>query len=135
MLKNSRQRKLKSRRKLVLPVFLLLVLLFFFAWSQRDKLTIDLNFGEEKMESPIPQNSKIGLFQDILSQKGLAASNIKIEGNEISADISGINVLFIQGENLSKEVVSLQLILSRARIDGRMPEKIDLRFSQPVVLY
>lgn len=38
-------------------------------------------------------------------------------------------------KNYSEQLDSLQLILSRSKIEGKLPKKIDLRFEKPVVVY
>lgn len=38
-------------------------------------------------------------------------------------------------KDYSEQLDSLQLILSRSKIEGKLPKKIDLRFGKPVVIY
>lgn len=88
-----------------------------------------------QMAIPLPGQSREAFLTEKLNEYNLKPESLKREGEEITASISGITVLFNFREDLTAQVVSLQLILSRAKIEGRLPRSIDLRFSKPVVSY
>ena len=54
---------------------------------------------------------------------------------EIEASISGGTKVFLRTEKIAQQVSSLQAILTRFKIEGRIPKKIDLRFEKPTVVF
>lgn len=46
-----------------------------------------------------------------------------------------ILAIFSDKKDPSFQVATLQLILARARIEGKIPQRVDLRFDKPVVIY
>lgn len=43
--------------------------------------------------------------------------------------------VFLPTEELPSKIASLQMIISRAKIEGNLPKKIDLRFKKPVITF
>ncbi|HET7713763.1 MAG TPA: hypothetical protein VFK94_05885 [Patescibacteria group bacterium] len=61
---------------------------------------------------------------------------IKITGQHISVILSSnIEVLLTSGGSLDQEISALQLITTQAKIEGKIPRLIDLRYSKPLVTY
>lgn len=61
---------------------------------------------------------------------------IKISGSEASLILSSnIQVLLTVSPNLDREISALQLITTQAKIEGKIPRLVDLRYSKPLVTY
>ena len=57
-------------------------------------------------------------------------------GNYFEATLSGnLHVFLKKDEEISRQVASLQYILNRSKIEGKIPSIIDLRFDKPVLKY
>lgn len=111
-----------------------------------------LVFGEEQQVSGIPilnlglQNIGIGsridgekssvlLILDSLKGKEEVQSVTVMEG-EIQMRLRGETlVLFSATSEVNTKINALQMILTRFRIEGRKPSKIDLKFEKPVVTF
>lgn len=80
------------------------------------------------------------LFQKIvevlrgLNNIGERVSFGKITGNSLLIQ-GDIRAAFGLSSRIDRQVASLQLILGKAKIDGRLIESLDLRFDKPVVIY
>lgn len=87
----------------------------------------------EKINDPELQAGKI-LYQ--VSVVVLSPITGKIVGNDLQIKINDKQTLVIalQQENFTW-LSPLQAILARSKIDGKIPQKIDLRFDNPVVVY
>ncbi|MBU0618679.1 hypothetical protein KKD62_00420 [Patescibacteria group bacterium] len=55
--------------------------------------------------------------------------------DQLELQTGATKVVLTSDKNLKYQVASLQLILSRSRIEGKTPNKIDLRFDKPVVFF
>lgn len=91
--------------------------------------------NNRQLESPVILSSLDFLYQ-------LLANNIETRRLEItdSRELTvflktGPKVLISLDKNIKEQVESLQLILERAKIEGKQIELIDLRFDKPVISY
>lgn len=64
---------------------------------------------------------------NILGTAKLENSNLLIGGSQ--------KLIFSLKKDVSVQLTSLQLIMAKAKIDGRMLESTDLRFDKPVIVY
>ena len=131
-------KKPSKKRKLVLPMIFLFMILLIVGLNSLGKLSFDpdLNIlGDNKMASPEVKSSQSSVLQDQLNQYGLIAKDFNISEDMAVGNISGSQVFFNLKGDVTEQVVSLQFILSRAKMDGKMPHVIDLRFARPVVSY
>lgn len=96
-------------------------------------------FTKKEITTPLPKNDPTFEIEEILRQK-----NIKFEDNAISSGSAilvkltppqDIEVWFDSRKDLSVQVSSLQIILNKFTIEGRKARKVDLRFSDPLVIY
>lgn len=61
---------------------------------------------------------------------------MSIKGRDVLINLSSGTLVSLDGAgDLTRQVSALQLILSQAKIEGRLPKTIDLRFSKPVVTF
>lgn len=59
-----------------------------------------------------------------------------LSGSELTAHLSSESVIIVDThQSFSNWGTSLQLILNRSKINGKMPRKIDLRFNNPIITY
>lgn len=96
-------------------------------------------FEKKEIVIPLSKNDPVDEIKAILQQK-----NIKFDGNIISSDSAilvklafpqNIEVWFDKHKDLLMQVSSLQIILNKFTIEGRIARKVDLRFSEPLVVY
>lgn len=87
-----------------------------------------------KLFNPTPNNNYLILLNQ-LAQKQIDISYLNyLDEETVEASLtSGIKVTFSLKKDPIGLVTSLQLILSRFRIEGRKINKIDLRFKNPIV--
>lgn len=99
---------------------------------------IDVNPGlpeieTEKFEKEIVKKALEVIF--LVEQYSLSYKRIKIEDQNKLVLYLGETEVFLPREELAAKIASLQMIISRAKIEGKLPVKIDLRFKKPVVAY
>lgn len=126
----------KSKKK---PVFLVLLLIllslvFFFGWEKFiSKLKLP---NDQGIINPLPSPTQKENFEKMLKREGLSPLSLNFGEKEIQASFSGsLTALFSSEKNLDSQIISLQFILSRSKIEGRLPKLVDLRFDKPVILY
>lgn len=130
----------KSQKRVKTAFFLLVVLLIIstFGFLVRIYRQVEFPpFGEEKILKPI---SGGGSAENELAQEfkkaDLRIISVSITGEkEIEASISGGTKVIFKTEEIGQQVSSLQLMLTRFKIEGRIPKKIDLRFEKPIVVF
>lgn len=88
----------------------------------------------QQLSSPLAQNAF--LLARTLKLLFVNFDMIRVEfPNRLWLKTGPTEVFFNPENNLKSQVASLQLILSRSRIEGKTPAKIDLRFDKPVVSF
>ncbi|MFZ5366433.1 MAG: hypothetical protein ACOZBZ_04080 [Patescibacteria group bacterium] len=142
-------------RKLVIPIVLILFLLLGFIAKQQALLIakqqallifvqlrkINLGFDfqlpkKEKIASPVSPPTEEEKLKNLLEMSGVKVEMIKSLDKSFEATLSGnLKVFFSREKDLSGQVASLQLILGRSKIEGKIPLEIDLRFDKPVLIY
>lgn len=134
----AKSKKSSLRRKFFLPSALILFFLVAVGISKLEQLNLSFDFdffGRKEMVKPVPVSSPEAFLKETFNKYGLAAKDLRMTGDEAIASISGIPVYFGLKEDLEVQVVSLQFILRRAKIEGKLPKVVDLRFEKPVVSY
>ncbi len=123
----------KQRNRFVIGLVFLFVLLGVII------LAVVKNVNKAEIIIPLPKNNPVREVEAILQQK-----NIKFEDNAISSGSAilvklvppqDIEVWFDTHKDLSIQVSSLQIILNKFTIEGRKAKKVDLRFSDPIIVY
>lgn len=123
-----------KKRKLIIPIILILFLLGVFGASQLKRLNFFLK--KEKIVSPVSPPTEEEKLEETLLMSGFKIWSIKSLDESFEATLSGnLLVLFSKEKEYSNQVASLQFILSRSKIEGKIPQKIDLRFDKPVLTY
>lgn len=131
-----KSRKLAGKKKLFLPIFLILLLVSAFIWqqTQKTKFTFNFSFGPRPLVEPIASPTKDEELKSKLIKAGLQVKSLNFQKDQIVASLSGdLVVIFSQDKDLESQVASLQFVLSRTKIEGKNPTKIDLRFEKPVL--
>lgn len=82
-------------------------------------------------------NDKVIQASNILTllHQAQRANRAKLENNYIVVNIEESNVYFPLDKEADVLVGALQLLMSRSRIEGRLPKVVDLRYSNPVLKY
>ncbi|MEK7060919.1 MAG: hypothetical protein AAB931_00175 [Patescibacteria group bacterium] len=120
-------------KKLPIIIFSLMVLLFFLFFM----FLIFTKFFNNSFLSPLAQHKiyKTNSIQDVLQK-----NNILFEKIEIATDSSYIVSLKDDGQvnisskkDISSQISSLQLIISRLTIEGKKFKRLDLRFDKPII--
>lgn len=93
----------------------------------------EINLGQKVPTDPLVQSITL---VTLLSKLDLKPEILKVsEGTVLAWLAGGPKAAFSLKKELPSQVGSLQLILSRAKIEGKTPEVIDLRFDKPVVKF
>lgn len=105
--------------------------------------------GSESLPQVSDQSSTLSLGQRLPDNqlnlvRGLLAAVegkftplvIKISASEVTLILSSnIQVLLTISSNLDRDISALQLITTQAKIEGKIPRLVDLRYSKPLVTY
>lgn len=83
------------------------------------------------------QFSKLAKLFDLLSKYELRLSDFFLQNNTLLDAYMGEGsvITFSLDKDLEKQVASLQLILSRSKIEGKEIKSLDLRFAKPVAIF
>lgn len=88
---------------------------------------------------PKSPNYDAGISQQlgaVLKEANFASpSQIVISGDTVTASIAGYTVKFSRNKDFLSQVKTLQLVLGKIKIEGRIPREIDLRFTKIVLRY
>lgn len=119
----------KKITKIIIFLFLLIPLLagLYFGLKYKAELERTVN---SKIFSPLVLQDNYSLLLNTLAQQEINAVNFTfLDNSTVLASLSaGTKVLFSLNKDVIPQAASLQLILSRFRIEGRKVNKIDLRF-------
>lgn len=91
---------------------------------------------KEEMKIPLWENTASDDFKASIENIGLKIIS-KNEGDHyLEATLSGnLYIILNKDEDIPRQVASLQYILNRSKIEGKIPSIIDLRFDKPVLKY
>lgn len=94
-------------------------------------------FLKKEVVRPVPNESWQEQFVNKLLENGIELVERPIfNGEKIEASVSGgTKIFFGPDKDESAQISSLQLLLTRFRIEGRKPIIIDLRFDKPVIRF
>ncbi len=109
-------------------VLIILMLLVFGVWKYGYLLN-------NSLARPIGSEDNITRLTTMLAQANLPVVSLEnVSSDSTVASLSGgLKVQFSLTKDLSSQVATLQVILSRFRIEGRKVNRIDLRFNNAVV--
>ena len=139
-MKREEKIKFKKSAKRVKAAIVFLLMLFIISASgflirvyRQSDFTI---FGDQKILRPILGDSAELELAKEFKRADIRVVSLSIIGRkEIEASISGGTKVFLRTEKIAQQVSSLQAILTRFKIEGRIPKKIDLRFEKPTVVF
>lgn len=103
-------------------------------------------FTKSSFVSPIPiivsklnfaQNPNQEQFERLLKEHNASFSSIKVSSDSsyIVRLKEGEEVIFSPKKNIEKQVASLQLIQKRLTIEGKSFIRLDLRFTNPIIVF
>lgn len=91
---------------------------------------------KEEMKIPLWENAASDDFKASVENIGLKIISKNEGDNYLEATLSGnLYIILNKDEDILRQVASLQFILNRSKIEGKIPSKIDLRFDKPVIKY
>ena len=106
-----------------------------FGASQLKRVNFEF-LKKEKIVSPVSPPTEEEKLEETLLMSGFKTWSIKSSDESFEATLLGnLLVLFSKEKEYASQVASLQFILSRSKIEGKIPQKIDLRFDKPVLTY
>lgn len=129
----------KSRKRIKIAILFVLVILFvstlgFLVRTHRQYGLIF--FQQEKITTPLVGKIPEQELAEELKKADFRVISLSIIGEKvIEASISGGIKIIFKTEEIEKQISSLQLILPRFKIEGRIPKKIDLRFEKPIIIF
>ncbi len=115
---------------LCLGIFVVLLSKYYSFWSAWEFPRIS-----GRITTPLPEKSWRDSLEEKLKEKGLAVESMEFRHSELVASVSGTTAIFNLKGEINEQILSLQLILSRTKIEGKVPKLIDLRFNKPVISY
>jgi hypothetical protein len=129
-MRSSKNKSSKKRSLLIILVciFILVISLFKIGIISIPNLPF-------RMINPAVDPNKEMEFKKLLGEYGLMAQNIEYKDTITVIFPDHLMVLFSSKSDLKYSVASLQFIISRSKIEGKIPKSIDLRFDKPVVVY
>lgn len=142
----NRKRKrvlLKFKYKIIFFCVYLLILggvIAFFIYSSLNpskKLVSPLPL-QKKVQTTFPKNSGLNQQQIelLLKSKNIAYVSVSVNSETIHITLDEeSDVLFSSSKNISEQVTSLQLIVSRLTIEGKRFKRLDFRYNKPVVVF
>lgn len=141
--KRRRRQKHPKRKKLFgLTLIFCVIVIFAFAFVRlRVPLAISQAFSRVSLPmqgvepTPIPANS-LKLLKDTLDKSHVSFTEITSNGTVATVKLSESGEALIPlNKSLIEQVSSLQLILSRIRIEGKKVGRIDFRFDKAIVTF
>jgi hypothetical protein len=133
-----KKRKIK-KRKFILPMIFIFIMLagFLFLHLKNYSFQFDWQppFLRQELIKPVPEDSLEEEMRQNLSSLGKELKSLDLsDGKKMIATFSGdLTVIFSREKDFHFQVASLQFILWRAKIEGKSPFFVDLRFDKPVV--
>ncbi len=135
------RKKLRNKNLLVKTIVIssilttILLFIFFFKFIKKTGLVFPNPLTAE--------GQKIVQLKDKLSESKLeilSGPNLIDDSNDIEVIISpGIKIIFSSENSISQQIITLQLILNKSKIDNQQnnnyPKIIDLRTSKPYVTF
>ncbi len=116
-----------KKKFLLVGLFIFCALLAIIFWQKEKILGV-------KTVSPIFAPDSIFSLTSGLDQAGIILdSPPTIYADTITASISGALVLFENNGNFATQIKTLQLVLSRLKMEGKTVKEIDLRFSKVII--
>ncbi len=126
----------KKLLHLIILFFIIIVLVFggILLWLFKPLNLKAINLTSGKLFNPAINNNYLILLNQLAKEHiNITYLNYLDEETAMASLSSGVKVIFSLKKEPISLVTSLQLILSRFRIEGRKVNKIDLRFKNPIV--
>ncbi|KKR76623.1 MAG: hypothetical protein UU21_C0006G0014 [Candidatus Levybacteria bacterium GW2011_GWA2_40_8] len=133
MLQTKKTKKQNRRKRILVFIFFLgyvslFLLLTGFVW-------VGKLFPKTSLISPVSTQSQKSLGA-ILDKKNISYESVeKLDGYYLVKIIDGGEVLISDKKDLTEQASSLQLIVSRLKIEGKKFKRLDFRFDRPVIKF
>ena len=133
MLQTKKTKKQNRRKRILVFIFFLgyvslFLLLTGFVWVEK-------LFPKASLISPVSTQSQKSLGA-ILDKKNISYESVeKLDGYYLVKIKDGGEVLISDKKDLTEQASSLQLIVSRLKIEGKKFKRLDFRFDRPVIKF
>lgn len=129
--------KSRKRTKIAIGFLLILLMISSIGFLIRSYRLNNFNFfrKEEILKPTLGKSTERELMEDFQKSDIRVISLSIISEKDLEASISGGTKVLLNTETIAQQVSSLQLMLTRFKIEGRIPKKIDLRFDKPIVVF
>lgn len=127
------------KRKLILPIFFILFLVTGILIFNFKNLSLIFDwrdlFPSSDLIRPIPERSLDEEIREKLIPLRLNLQSLDFsDEKKIMATFSGnLTIVFSKEKDLKSQVTSLQFILWRTKIEGKLPYFVDFRFNKPII--
>ena len=127
----------KKRFLLFLFLSILATIIFFIVQNKRINLNLDFSFLTQRgIVNPLLPPTDEEKLRELLEKSGFQVKEIGMTNNFLEATVSGnLEILFQKEKDYFSQVASLQFVLNRSKIEGKIPKRIDLRYNKPVLIY
>ena len=106
---------------------------FYFFFVQSHKPLYISPVGSLKV-AETPEDDELGVFKKALSKNKIEFESVVASGSSYVVQLkSGGDVTFSSEKDTLKQISSLQFILSRLTMEGKLFSRLDLRFDKPVI--
>lgn len=99
---------------------------------------VDVNPGLPEIEAEKFNSEEVKKALEVIflvDQYSISFKRLKIKSQDELLLFLPETEVILPTKNLSEKIASLQMIQSRAKIEGKLPIRIDLRFQKPVVTF
>ncbi len=104
---------------------------FFFIRSHRPLYISPLSNAKL---NEIAQDNELTSFQRTLHEKKIEFDSVEASGSSYMVQLKkGGKVTFSTDKSISEQISSLQFILARLTMEGKLFSRLDLRFDKPVI--
>lgn len=101
-------------------------------YSQLNCFLGELEVGEKVSDPLVSFGLKL---VEAINSTGLAAESLTCNNEgSLALTITGVEVLVSPDKNVPQTAASLQFLFRQFRIEGKLPQKVDLRFTKPILI-
>jgi hypothetical protein len=134
-----RRRLKKEKSKYRFKLFLLVLILVSILIVAVEYLYLNVSFSKNRFISPIAAENKsklIGL-ENSLDKKQILYTSVNVDSDDSFTVTlkNGGEIILSSKKDIGSQLASLQLILSRLTIEGKILKKLDFRYDNPVISF
>mgnify|MGYP001792667150 CR=1 FL=1 len=132
----------KSKKKKKLIIFLILIIstligamsLFFYIWISHRPLFISPLPKSYNISAVREQNDAVDIIKKDLKGKNIEFGQVSNNGNYYKVILKDKSeVIFSKEKDIKGQIASLQFILTKLTMEGKLFVRLDLRYDKPVI--